>query len=298
MIKQFKCDVCDADDPVEIKCLRTYTNNQKIYVCKNCGFVYVRERRTSSEVAEVWSEEIFKNQSSKNYYSARIPAVKARQTFVADLIDSEIGLKNKNLCDIGTGEGEFLKIIRNDYKAEVFGIEPSKYLCEELKKENIKNFCGKIEDIEKISDFKKSFDIVTIMWTLENSSEPNTMLKISRNLLKDNGYLVVSTGSRILVPFKKPLNYYIDDSVVDTHPTRYSKNTLSLILKKNGFKVFFINRYIDQDWLCIIAKKEKENNKIPGDDYKEVIDFFERWNKETKNHYLKKSTSKKLKKKE
>ena len=191
MIKQFKCDVCDADDPAEIKCLRTYTNNQKIHVCKNCGFVYVRERRTSSEVAKVWSEDIFKNQSLKNHYSARIPAVKARQVFVADLIDNEIGLKNKKLCDIGTGEGQFLKIARDDYKAKVFGIEPSKQLCGELKKENIKSFCGTIEDIEKISDFKKSFDIVTIMWTLENSSEPNAMLKISGNILKDNGFLVV-----------------------------------------------------------------------------------------------------------
>ena len=46
-------------------------------------------------------------------------------------------------------------------------------------------------------------------------SEPNAMLKISGNILKDNGFLVVSTGSRILVR-KKP-DYYIDDSVVDTH---------------------------------------------------------------------------------
>ena len=203
------------------------------------------------------------------------------------MIDNEIGLKNKKICDIGTGEGQFLKIARDDYKAKVFGIEPSKQLCGELKKENIKSFCGTIEDIEKISDFKKSFDIVTIMWTLENSSEPNAMLKISGNILKDNGFLVVSTGSRILVPFKKPLNYYIDDSVVDTHPTRFSKNTLSLILKK-WVQGFFVNRYIDQDWLCIIAKKEKENNKISGDNHREVIDFFERWNKETKEHYLKK----------
>ena len=41
------------------------------------------------------------------------------------------------------------------------------------------------------------------MWTLENSSEPNEMLRISGNILKDNGFIVISTGSRILVPFKK-----------------------------------------------------------------------------------------------
>ena len=55
----------------------------------------------------------------------------------------------------------------------------------------------------------------------------------------------------------------------------------------------FVNRYIDQDWLCIIAKK-KENNKISGDNHREVIDFFERWNKETKELYLKKKQKKKI----
>ena len=54
-----------ANDAVEIKCLRTYTNNQKIHVCKHCGFVYVKERRTAIEVANEWSEEIFKNKSTK-----------------------------------------------------------------------------------------------------------------------------------------------------------------------------------------------------------------------------------------
>jgi len=289
MVKQYNCDACGANDAVEIKCLRTYTNNQKIHVCKNCGFVYVKERRTAIEIANKWSEEIFCDKSTKNYYSARIPALKARQVFVADLIDSQIGLKNKNLCDVGTGEGQFLKIIRDEYKAKVFGIEPSRTLCEKLGKDDIKNFCGTIEDAENLSNLRKSFDVVTIMWTLEASSEPNEMLRISGNILKDNGFIVISTGSRILVPFKKPLHYYVGDSALDTHPTRYSKNTLSLILQKNGFKVYFVNRYIDQDWLCIIAKKTKENNSnIQGDNYEEVIDYFERWDRETKTYYLKK----------
>ena len=32
--------------------------------------------------------------------------------------------------------------------------------------------------------------------------------------------------------------------------------------------------YIDQDWLCIIAKKGKEDKKIQGDNYLDVIDFL------------------------
>ncbi len=278
------CDVCGSNNAVEIECLLSYTNNQKIFTCKDCGFVYVRERRSASEIAEEWSKNIFVNNSQKHYYTTKIPALKARQVFVADFIDSEVGLNNKYLCDVGAGEGEFLKIVENDYKAKVFGIEPSKTLCEELTNSNINNFCGAIEEIKTKPNYKKKFDIVTIMWTLEASSDPNEMLKISYELLKDDGLIVIATGSRILVPFKKPLYNYVNNSPVDTHPTRFTKNTLSLILKKHGFKVSSVNKYIDQDWLCIIAKKGKENKKIQGDNYLEVIDFFERWHVESQRY--------------
>ena len=42
-------------------------------------------------------------------------------------------------------------------------------------------------------------------------------------------------------------------------------------------KFYFVNRYIDQDWLCTIAKQKDNNSNIQGDNYKEVIDYFERW---------------------
>ena len=49
-----------------------------------------------------------------------------------------------------------------------------------------------------------------------------------------------------------------------------------------------MNRYIDQDWLCIIAKQKDNNSNIQGDNYKEVIDYFERWDRETKKVLFKK----------
>ncbi|SMP83141.1 hypothetical protein SAMN06295888_1742 [Desulfonatronum zhilinae] len=79
----------------------------------------MQHRRDPEAIARCWSEELYGSQ-----YTARIPAVKARQVYVADFLDMSIGLQDNLLVDIGAGEGQFLEIAAREYKARPFGIEP------------------------------------------------------------------------------------------------------------------------------------------------------------------------------
>ena len=92
----YSCDLCSAEKPVEISVARQYSDGQPLHVCRSCGFVYVRRRRSAQAIAKTWTEELYKTS-----YTARIPAVKARQVFVAEMIDATLGLRGKRLCDIG-----------------------------------------------------------------------------------------------------------------------------------------------------------------------------------------------------
>lgn len=274
---EFPCDLCGSSDSIEVPYARLYTNDQPIHVCKKCGFVYVRFRRSPDRIAEAWSHELYGDD-----YTARIPAVKARQVYVADFIDAHIGLKGKTLVDIGAGEGQFLEISRDMYGAEVFGIEPSEANCRGMSKARIDCFNGTIEDY-MCSGNHKPAEIVTIMWTLENCNSCRSMLEGAYRMLEVGGYLVVATGSRILVPFKKPLFDYLGDHPADTHCFRFSANTLRGILAVSGFEVFKVNRYQDTDYLCVIAQKAPQGKNIEwkGDHYLEVYAFFERWHHES-----------------
>ncbi|HIF09529.1 MAG TPA: methyltransferase domain-containing protein, partial [Sneathiellales bacterium] len=268
------CDVCGGDDAVEIPAVREYQPDQPVHVCKDCGFVYVRQRRSSDEIARSWSEEIF-----EGTYTARIPAVRARQVYVADFLASTIGIEGKNLCDIGGGEGQFLEFVLADADAaNVFAIEPSAKNCQSMRKKGIDVFEGTIEDFLNDPDAQKQkFDIVTIMWTLENCSSCRTMIDAAYEILNPGGHLLVATGSRILVPFKKPLQYYLgNDKWGDTHPFRFSANSLRGLLAGSGFATEHINRYFDTDYLTIVARKTDGTEDIPRerDDYLVVIDFF------------------------
>jgi len=278
--QEFPCDLCGHPDAAEIPHVREYTGDQPIHICKQCGLVYVKFRRSAQDIADAWSNEIF-----GDGYTAKIPAVRARQLYVADSINANIDLKGKEVCDIGAGEGPFLDMLRNEeYGAHVFGIEPSQKNCAELSKMGIRNFCGTIEDYcaDPESNKYKS-DITTIIWTLENCRLCRDMLLGAYKILKDGGHVVIATGSRILVPFKKPLHLYFGPESQDTNTFRFSANTLRGILAVCGFEVTSVNKYIDSDVLCMIAKKRERGAKIEwkGDDFSKVYNFFERWHKET-----------------
>jgi SAM-dependent methyltransferase len=275
--KEYPCDLCGSGEAVEVPYARLYTNNQPIHICKLCGFVHVKSRRSPEEIADTWSDQLY-----GEGYTARIPAVKARQTYVADFIDLKIGLKNKDVVDIGAGEGQFMEIVKDQYAGRPFGIEPSPANCRDMRKNGFDCFEGTIEDYsDSVTD--RRADIVTILWTLENCCSCREMLKGAYDLLEAGGHVAIATGSRILVPFKKPLFEYLGDHPADTHAFRFSANTLEGLLAVSGFETVYSNRYWDTDSLCIIAVKRSQDSHISwqGDNYLKVYHFFERWHQDT-----------------
>lgn len=275
--KIFPCDLCGGTETFEVPYARLYTNDQPVHVCRSCGFVYVRERRGAQEIANSWSHDIY-----GEGYTARIPAVVARQTYVADTLNNVVGLKGKLVYDIGAGEGQFLEIVRNQYGARTYGLEPSAANCASMRAGGFDCFHGTIEQYLG-STATVQADVATIMWTLENCVSCTDMLRAAYRCLPLGGHLLVATGSRVLVPFKKPLYDYFSSNPSDTHCFRFSANTLQGLMASTGFKPVFVNRYLDTDYLVVIGEKRPEGEKIPwlGDNPLAVHNFFERWHNET-----------------
>jgi hypothetical protein len=277
--REHACDLCGATDPVELPHARDYTNGQPVHVCRSCGFVYVVRRRSSERIADAWSNEIF-----GAGYTAAIPAVTARLTYVAEFVNQHVGLKGKRVCEIGGGEGAFLNMIREPrYGAEPFGIEPSVANGEKLRGLGIRHFTGTVEQFDAAKHTEPAFDVVVMLWTLESRQ----MLTLARRMLKPEGAVVVATGSRLLVPFKKPLHTYLQSNPTDTHCFRFSANTLQGILAVSGFETAQVNRYLDHDILCVIGRPRPDGQAAQwrGDNFLEICSFFERWHVDTAMYY-------------
>ena len=279
---EFPCDLCGETAAVEVPHCREFTNGQPIHICRGCGFVHVKRRRSADDIAATWTEEIF-----GSGYTAAIPAVTARLTYVAETVRNEIGLDGKRVCEIGAGEGSLLDILRGERcGASVFGIEPSPQNGGLLATAGIPHFTGTIEDFLATGLEQGGFDVAAIVWTLENCQDCRGMLAGARELLADGGHVVVATGSRLLVPFKKPLHTYLSTNEADTHSFRFSANTLQALLTVSGFEVTYVNRFLDHDVLCVIARRsDSAAGAWQGDSYLDVYSFFERWYVDSKIYF-------------
>lgn len=290
----YPCDVCGGENRAVIESLLAYTENDPIHVCQDCGFVHVISRRTFEEVAADWTDVIFatgENPGINETFTATRPAIRARLIHVLEALDQEVGLEGKSLCDIGAGEGVFLDYAnRLDKKAKVFGIEPSRRNCQIMESLGVESFAGTIEEY-MISPEKKQqpFDVAALLWTLEDTQDCQNVLKSAWEMLKPGGHLVIGTGSRLLVPFKKPLQFYVGPGSQDTHCFRFSPNSLSNLLRLTGFEPVYTNRYIDNDLLCMIGRKADvpESVELQKDNPQEILDFFARWDEDSRANYPK-----------
>ncbi|MCW0234942.1 MAG: class I SAM-dependent methyltransferase [Ferrovibrio sp.] len=298
-LSPFACDVCGSMEAAEIPVVPDYSGGQTLHTCTQCGFVFAHMRRSDEAIKKDWAESMFgdafdvEQTENTGYtgYTAKVPAVTARLTYALENFDTLVGFKGKKVCDIGAGEGDFLEMIKSRKNPEsVFGVEPSVENCRLLDGMGISCFAGGVEEYIAHPDTKKgAFDFIGLNWTLENTQNARRVIEAVYDLLPVGGYLQVATGSRILVPFKKPLHYYFNPrNPVDLHSFHFSANALCGLLGSVGFDPIHVNRYIDTDYLVVIGKKMESGAKKPWprDDYTRVIAFFERWKKETDENYL------------
>ena len=69
---------------IEIPCSSKYTNNQPIYVYKDSGLVRAKITKSSKEISEIWSNEIFGDKITETTYTAKNFAIVARQNYVTE----------------------------------------------------------------------------------------------------------------------------------------------------------------------------------------------------------------------
>lgn len=283
-LKKLKNDYLGLNEVIDIPYSKKLTGGKAINICKYSGLVTVIKRRSSKIIANEWSNKIYGKSLNKDKYTSNVPVIISRQTYVLETILSKINLKGKFLLDVGAGEGSFLNMLKKKkITKNLFGLEPSKKNCKKIRKMNIMTFNNRIEE-HSFNQTKKLFDVVTLMWTLCNCSNAYETIKSVYKSLKPNGYIVVAEGSRIMVPFKKPIQMYFGKNEPDLHPFHFSKNTLCSLLILNKFKIVHVNRYIDSDFLLIIAKKVNkiDTKSIKIDNYKKVKSFFVDWYRHSK----------------
>lgn len=207
-----------------------------LYQCPFCGMMQI-----SGEPVPYYKDVIRASAVSDEMKSFR-------RKYFQDFVE-KYGLIGKKLIEIGSGKGEFLSLM-NETSVEGYGVEH----CEEFVK-----ICadmglhvrqGYMESSVLLED--APFDGFFIMNFLEHAPDPNDFLKTIHGNLKEGAIGLIEVPNTDLIIDNLMFSEFIAD-----HLLYFTKETLRLLLEKNGFEVLECNA-VWHDY-CLAAVVRKRN---------------------------------------
>lgn len=241
-----KCNLC-GNKEVKIKYSLELC---QIYKCPNCCLVFTdQESLKCKQGKEMYSQNYFQITHPNFFresgvdYAKYLKRSKKLNTFLKEAKTLRKYKPGGVLLDIGCATGVFLDMARKE-GFNVYGVELSDYAAKYAKEKfNLKIFNGKLED----SKFKKGmFDVITMWDFIEHVPDPSSILSKAKELLKDDGIIVIQTVNddcfmcNMADKIYKFSNGSISKPASLVHPihhiTHLSKKTLFKMLHKSGLK--------------------------------------------------------------
>ncbi len=148
----------------------------------------------------------------------------------------------KNILDVGCGEGNFAKQLKNKANRKIWGIEINKKAGEAAKTKLDKVYIGDAAElIEKVPD--NFFDCIVFNDVLEHLVDPYSILVKTKSKLAENGSVVcsipnvryISTLKELLV--KKDWEYKNEGVLDKTHLRFFTSKSIVKMFNNLGYKV-------------------------------------------------------------
>jgi len=267
----FKCPLCDFTDFEHLYKFNTSVMiNSEItnweyehIICNNCAVIMVYPPPSKKILDEYY----------ENTFPFELNNFQKRQINAAHFINDEINPVEKNVFDIGAGDGFLLKQFA-DAGWKCNGIEPSNAMTKKaFKKNNIKIINKNFEDFFK-TEIDTKYNLVTMSHVLEHVYFPENIIKNIREMLTEDGFLYIEVPS-----VEGFANEKINNEIMSfTHLWHYTVSSLTNLIQKQGFKKIKIETAVENDFPVIrsIFQREKKiyDNNIGNNEISQTKDYF------------------------
>ncbi len=232
--------------------------NYGLTKCMRCGLVirnYVTRPEAEKKIQSFWLDD---SKKFRRWQSDR-PSGHYRIKKLIDKSSQNIFPKEHlKLLDVGVGEGDFIKIFKNNYKT--YGLE--KFSIGNVNYKSIVNsgmIFGDLQDVHGLI-FREKFEIITALDIFEHLRFPAIAMKNIYSMLTNSGLLFIETGNIdcLIARMLKPYKWWYTEIL--EHKIFWSPSTLPKAIENEGFKV-----------LKIIKKAHKSRSIL---NIKPLIKFF------------------------
>lgn len=132
-----------------------------------------------------------------NYYESHNQEIGALETkkdqaeYFLKRINKDYLNNREKVLDVGCGLGVLGQLIKEKYNSDVFGIDLAESAIKIARKQGV---AAKKSDINDRWPYKESFfDVVVCVQVLEHLYNPDFFFEEAKRVLKNNGFLVIST---------------------------------------------------------------------------------------------------------
>lgn len=236
----FNCQSCSGKDAAEIEGFahlprvtsdsKPFRQGGRLFVCNSCGLVQkTTDAQWLEEIGEIYRDYEMYHQSTSNDQAVFDPASgrpRGRCEVLAQrMLDSGAVPRSGALLDVGAGSGAMLGAFSSACEGwKLFGLDLDD------RKENALRAIPRFEQLYTVAaeDLPRSFDLITLIHSLEHFTDPLQMLQTLRKKIAPGGQFFVEVNNAAKTPF---------DLVVADHLSHFTPTSLTQMMQKAGFRV-------------------------------------------------------------
>ena len=207
--------------------------------------------------------------------------------------------KTKSVIEIGSNDGTFLKLIKDNSNSKVLGVDPSAVMCKLANKKKINsiNIFFNQSNSNKIQKKYDKFDILYGANVFNHVDDPIDFLAGCKNVVKKNGIIILEVPD--LDSLFKNVGF---DTIYHEHRNYFSRKSIITVFRKinlNILKIDNINYMAGS--LRVYAINQKSENKLENKNNfyklksnfinfknriflvrKKILEFINKYNKQKK----------------
>lgn len=228
------CSVC-GNEGQEIE-----RNNLSMFLCDTCGLFWRKSFELDDHHYEQRGFELENIDKINARYANSMERIKTLRKYIT--LD--------NVCDVGCGEGIFLRALRDLGYKNAIGLEPSIKAQSYALANNLKIFEGDIENTDNTFFKKHDTHVLAMFHVIEHLKNPKEVIKRIYNNLNAGDCLVIETPDTDSLVFTK--TNYQNEFIYPEHLFYFNKNNLGTLLQGVGFKLLASgNRDFNENALSI-----------------------------------------------